>query len=316
VLAAGGYAALWGRSTNAPETRGGGLFLAWQAGASLADLEFVQFHPTALHLAGQPAFLLSEALRGEGARLVDERGVEVLDALLPRDVLARAIHRHGRVYLSLQDLDAAYVHARFRRLAESLRGYGLDLARDRLPIAPAAHYCMGGVRTDTWGRTDVPGLYAAGEVACSGVQGANRLASNSLLECLVFGARAAEAALTDTHETVGTWHTSTLPDEFPHAASARDLIAAIDSRALGARLDNDVGVERHAHTLQGFVSQLAEPDAASSSDLLLAALISRAALLRRESRGAHFRADAPESNPAWRGRIHWRRGHLPVFEEV
>src|SRR5205807_3801528 len=121
VLATGGYAALWGRSTNAAETRGSGIGLAWQAGASLADLEFVQFHPTALSLPGRPTFLLSEALRGEGARLVDERGVDVVDPLLPRDVLARAIHRHGRVYLSLEHIDASYVEARFTRLAETLR---------------------------------------------------------------------------------------------------------------------------------------------------------------------------------------------------
>src|SRR5262249_25537012 len=201
ILATGGYAALWGRTTNAPETRGSGLALAFQAGAALADLEFVQFHPTALHVRGRPAFLLSEALRGEGAQLVDADGQTVVDPLLPRDVVARAIHRFRRnreVFLTLQHLDPDRVHARFADIAAKLREFGLDLARDRLPVAPAAHYCMGGIRTDTWGRTDVAGLYAAGEVACSGAQGANRLASNSLLECLVFGARTAEAALHHT----------------------------------------------------------------------------------------------------------------------
>jgi L-aspartate oxidase len=316
VVATGGYAVLWGRSTNAPETRGTGLFLAWQAGATLADLEFVQFHPTALNLPDRPAFLLSEALRGEGARLVDDRGVDVVDPLLPRDVVARALHRHGRVYLSLQQLDPAYVYGRFTRLAEAVRGFGLDLARDRLPVAPAAHYCMGGVRTDTWGRTDVPGLYAAGEVACSGAQGANRLASNSLLECLVFGARAAEASLTDSAETVAQWNTSPVRETHHAARSARGVIAAINSKALGARLDADVGVERTASALERFVGELPDPNAAHSADLLLASLIARGALLRRESRGAHFRADAPEPDPTWRGRIHWRRDHRPVFEEV
>jgi L-aspartate oxidase len=315
VIAAGGYAALWGRSTNAPETRGTGLFLAWQAGASLADLEFVQFHPTALSLADRPAFLLSEALRGEGARLVDERGAEVVDALLPRDVLARALHRHGRVFLSLQHLDPSYVYGRFTRLADALRDFGLDLAHDPLPVAPAAHYCMGGVRTDTWGRTDVAGLYAAGEVACSGVQGANRLASNSLLECLVFGARAAEAALTDAPDTVARWRTASLAHGVK-LSPRHTVIAAIDPNALGSRLDADVGVERSGDRLQRLVNELPHPDTATSSDLLLASLISRAALLRRESRGAHFRADAPDADPTWRGRIHWRRGRPPVFEEV
>jgi L-aspartate oxidase len=215
VRATGGYAALWGRSTNASESRGAGLVLAWRAGASLADLEFVQFHPTALSVAGRPAFLLSEALRGEGALLVDGAGAPVVDPLLPRDVVARALHRAlrrgGQVFLTLRHLDPAIVSARFGQLAATLREFGLDLARDLVPVAPAAHYCMGGIRTDTWGRTDVAGLYAAGEVACTGVQGANRLASNSLLECVVFGARAAEAALSDGDQAPPTWATSALP---------------------------------------------------------------------------------------------------------
>jgi L-aspartate oxidase len=341
ILATGGYAALWGRSTNAPETRGTGLSLAWQAGATLTDLEFVQFHPTALSLTGRPAFLLSEALRGEGARLVDEYGADVVDPLLPRDVVARALYRHGRshgpVFLSLQHLDPSRVDARFERLAETLREFGLDLARDRLPVAPAAHYCMGGIRTDTWGRTDARGLYAAGEVACSGAQGANRLASNSLLECLVFGARAAEAALTDPIGAHAAWRTKPLPplgyyqpanylrDEVlpPVHHEPRGVLGGpppIFSSNLRAfrpeRLDADLGVERDAHRLECLVAELPEPEAAPSSDLLLTSLIARAALLRRESRGAHFRADAPESDPAWRGRIHWRRDHPPVFEEV
>jgi L-aspartate oxidase len=242
VLATGGYAALWGRSTNARESRGHGLGLAWRAGASLADLEFVQFHPTALSLADRPAFLLSEALRGEGAQLVDADGRAIVDPLLARDVVARALHRHllrgGHAFLTLQHLDPARIHARFERLAATLCEFGLDLARDPLPVAPAAHYCMGGVRVDTWGRTDVPGLYAAGEVACSGVQGANRLASNSLLECLVFGARAAEAALGDGPRVVTAWNTVALPplevERAPHT------LAALDQAVLGARLDSVV----------------------------------------------------------------------------
>src|SRR5207302_1930703 len=137
------------------------------------------------------------------------------------------------------ELDAAYVYARFTRLAEALREFGLDLARDCLPVAPAAHYCMGCVRTDTWGRTDVPGLYAAGEVACSGAQGANRLASNSLLECLVFGARGAEAALSDAPGTAAEWHTRGLE----RAGSSGALpFEALDPAVLGQRLDGDLGV--------------------------------------------------------------------------
>jgi L-aspartate oxidase len=323
VLATGGYAALWGRTTNAPESRGSGLALAWRAGASLADLEFVQFHPTALDLPGRPAFLLSEALRGEGARLLDVHGNEVVDPLLPRDVVARALHRHlrrqGRVFLSLQHLAPQRVYARFGQLAVRLRDdFGLDLARDALPVAPAAHYCMGGIRTDTWARTDVPGLYAAGEVACSGVQGANRLASNSLLECLVFGSRAAEAALRDTRHAAATWTTTGLaaPARYARSSSGLDPIQVLDAGELGARLDADLGVERRADRLQRLVADFADPRVARSNDLLLTSLIASAALLRRESRGAHFRADAPNPAPAWRGRIHWRRAHAPAFEEV
>jgi L-aspartate oxidase len=261
VLATGGYAALWGRTTNATESRGTGLVLAYLAGASLADLEFVQFHPTALCLPGQPAFLLSEALRGEGARLLDAAGQDVVDPLLPRDVVARALHRHlrtrGAVFLSLRHLDAAHVRGRFPSLVGRLAELGLDLARDPLPVAPAAHYCMGGIRTDTWGRTDVGGLYAAGESACTGVQGANRLASNSLLECLVFGARAAQAALTDGPDTQAAWATRALPAGADMPSGSQRL-SAIDAAVLGARLDVDLGVERDARRLGRLIADLPE----------------------------------------------------------
>jgi len=345
LLATGGYAALWGRTTNSPETRGTGLVLAYEAGASLADLEFVQFHPTALNVPGQPAFLLSEALRGEGALLVNGAGDAVVDPLLPRDVVARALHRHllgsGPVFLTLRHLDPAWVHARFENLSSSLAAMGLDLARDLLPVAPAAHYCMGGIRTDTWGRTDVPGLYAAGESACSGAQGANRLASNSLLECLVWGARAAEAAITDIPTAVASWHTTDLPaavrgnsHEAPHAAGDRHTDRPADraretpvphgefsspppwaERSDGAwpngeRLDADLGVEREPHRLANLFAELKQP-----ADLI-PALAASSALLRQESRGAHFRTDHPSTKQEWRGRIHWRRAQPPRFEEV
>ncbi len=209
VLATGGYAALWARTTNTPESRGSGLALAYRAGATLADLEFIQFHPTALILPDRPAFLLTEALRGEGAQLVDADERPIVDPLLARDVVARAVARHrrdvGPVYLSLRGLAAGFVHERFPNISQRLHDWGLDLARDLLPVAPAAHYCMGGVRSDSDGRTDLAGLYVAGEVACTGVQGANRLASNSLLECLVFGQQAASAALTDEAGARARW---------------------------------------------------------------------------------------------------------------
>jgi L-aspartate oxidase len=320
VLATGGYAGLWGRSTNPPGNRGIGLYLAWQAGATLADLEFVQFHPTALVLPGAPAFLLSEALRGEGALLVDAAGRPVVDPLLPRDVVARAIARHlhdeGPVYLSLRHLDPAKVIDSFPTIAHRLREWDLDLARDLLPVAPAAHYCMGGVRTDTDGRTDVPGLYVAGEAACTGAQGANRLASNSLLECLVFGVRAADAALTDPATRHAHWHTSP-PPAYPDAPGAPDRPAHYAPGGLSARLDRDLGVEREGGRLRALVADLPDATAPGApADHVLAGLAGRAALMRAESRGAHYRTDAPLASPAWRGRILWRRDMLPLFEEV
>ncbi len=326
ILATGGYAALWARTTNTPDSRGTGLALALRAGATLADLEFVQFHPTALVLPGRPAYLLSEALRGEGAVVVDADERPVVDPLLARDIVARAVARHrrdvGPVYLSLRGLDPAFVHERFPNISEHLRSWGLDLARDLLPIAPAAHYCMGGVRTDSAGRTDVAGLYVAGEAACTGVQGANRLASNSLLECLVFGRQAAEAALTDAPNARANWAGTALPvaactDDAPPAAAG-----VAPWGALGDRLDRDLGVERDAPRLTALLADLATtPPPAQADAALVTGLAARAALLRRESRGAHFRTDAPATDPHWRGHILWRRDEqggaaAPRFEEI
>src|SRR5688572_747463 len=204
LLATGGAGQVYSETTNPAVATGDGVAMAFRAGAAVADLEFVQFHPTALKVEGQPRFLLSEALRGEGARLINADGeafvarYESAGDLASRDRVSRAIAREeartGRpVYLSLQQLDPDYVHRRFPLISDACRRAGLDLARDPIPVGPAAHYVMGGVVTDLDGRTSVPGLFAAGEVACTGVHGANRLASNSLLEGLVFGARAADA---------------------------------------------------------------------------------------------------------------------------
>src|SRR5581483_4296606 len=190
-------------TTNPAVATGDGIAAAHAAGAELADMEFYQFHPTALSLPGVPRFLLSEALRGEGAWLVNAAGerfmhhYHALLELAPRDVVARAITREGMggkpVYLDMRHVTDINPDARFPGISAFLHQHGLDLARDLIPVRPAAHYLMGGVRTDVDGRTSLPGLYAAGEVACTGVHGANRLASNSLLEGLVFGARAAES---------------------------------------------------------------------------------------------------------------------------
>ncbi len=331
ILATGGYAALWARTTNTPDSRGTRLALALRAGATLADLEFVQFHPTALVLptpasGSPPAFLLSEALRGEGALVVDAQERPIVDPLLARDIVARAVARHrrdvGPVYLSLRGLDPTFVHERFPNISAHLRSWGLDLARDLLPIAPAAHYCMGGVRTDSAGRTDVAGLYVAGEAACTGVQGANRLASNSLLECLVFGRQAAEAALTDAPDARATWAGVALPVDVQLANAPHAVVGVAPWDALGDRLDRDLGVERDAPRLTALLADLAkDAPTVQAAAALVATLAARAALTRRESRGAHFRTDAPTADPHWRGHILWRRDEqggaaAPRFEEI
>ncbi len=201
LLASGGAGQVYSETTNPAVATGDGIAMAYRAGAEVSDMEFYQFHPTAFSMAGAPRFLLSEALRGEGAWLVNARGERFMERyhplleLAPRDVVARAITREGmdgEVYLDMRHVKGDLM-ARFPGISRFLARYRLELGRDLIPVRPAAHYLMGGVRTDVQGRTSVPGLFAAGEVACTGVHGANRLASNSLLEGLVFGALAAEA---------------------------------------------------------------------------------------------------------------------------
>ena len=330
LLATGGAGLIYQETTNPPQATGDGAAMAYRAGAEMMDLEFVQFHPTALVLPGAPRFLLSEAMRGEGGRLVDAAGRPFMQEfdprgdLAPRDVVARGIHsvmrRSGApcVHLDMTALPAEAVRARFPRIAATCARHGLDIARDRLPVAPCAHFMMGGVKTDLMGRTAIPGLYAAGEVACTGVHGANRLASNSLLEGLVFGARAGAAVIQDRILEGGIPSGAALPaGAVERLAEAVRSIDPGEAEGIVARLRRvmweDVGLVREAEgmrravrTILNLESGLA-PRRPSRSGLearnllFVARLVAESALRREESRGSHYRSDHPRPEPG-RGR--------------
>ena len=280
ILATGGYAALWERTTNPRGAVGEGLLLAHAAGAALADLELVQFHPTALLDDG---FLLSEALRGAGATLLDDEGERFTDELAPRDVVARAIAARDGATLDLRAIE----RDRYPSLMATLERAGYDPAGEPIPVSPAAHYAIGGVVSDLDGHTTVPGLYAAGECACTGVHGANRLASNSLLECLVFGRRAGLAAL-----------------EGPRLACTNLLLAPPEGAADGHALWEHAGLIRSAGGLRRLVDAPSE----------LVRLIARSALARTESRGVHFREDFPVEDETLAGHLVVSPGGEPELE--
>ncbi len=313
VLATGGAGQMFAQTTNPSVATGDGMAMAYAAGAMVCDLEFVQFHPTALALANAPRFLLTEALRGEGAILRNHQGeafagrYDQRGELAPRDVVARAIvaemESTGKewMYLDLTHLRSDFLRERFPKIFETCLRYGLDLTVDQLPVSPAVHYVMGGVRSDTHGRTTLPGLYAAGEVACTGVHGANRLASNSLLEGLVFGARAGAAALEDplpTPEKVEV-------DRVEFALSRWRL----DQRTKGRLQEimwKKVGLIRRAADLKRAVEECARMaeenvNQRTKNFVTLAKLMAEAALWREESRGGHYRADFPKRDDEnWR----------------
>jgi L-aspartate oxidase len=322
LIAAGGAGQVYSDTTNPSVATGDGIALAAAAGAELADMEFYQFHPTALSLPGVPRFLLSEALRGEGAYLRNDRGERFMERyhrlleLAPRDVVARAITREGMgkapgevrlVHLDMRHIQGIDLHHRFPGISAFLAEHWLDLSRDLIPVRPAAHYLMGGIKTDLDGRTNLRGLYAAGEAACTGVHGANRLASNSLLEGLVFGARAAQSMLADGLPLVAA--------DAPPAATApltagEEQMVETQIASLQAAMWAYAGLLRQESTLrEGFTAQeacaaalaelagqgkgsrrLAEAQALSA----VAHAILHSALARTESRGAHFRNDYPK----------------------
>ena len=324
LLATGGLGQVYRETTNPAIATGDGVAMAFRAGAELSDMEFVQFHPTALYVKGAPRFLISEALRGEGARL---RNLEMtrfmpkyheMAELAPRDVVSRAIAHEielspsseSVVYLDLTHLKSERVQSRFPRIYSTCLQYNIDISTDLIPVRPAAHYAMGGVRTDLEGATSLPGLYAAGEAACTGVHGANRLASNSLLEGVVFGARAARAMRAEAHLKPGhatNSHPLSGNGMASQAKSSPEIENAIQHlrdlmwRHVGI-VREESGLRAALEGLEKLGSQLPPPKLRREREahnlLTTALLITRSALARKESRGAHYRVDFPAHDDA------------------
>ena len=324
VLSTGGAGQIYARTTNPPNATGDGMAMAFRAGALLQDMEFVQFHPTALFLPSSPPFLLSEAMRGEGGQLRNHKGeafmqrYHPLGAMAPRDIVARAIWaemaatKSRHVYLDVTHLGADFVKRRFPTIYSTCLRYDIDITEEWIPVSPSAHYMMGGVWTDLNGATTLPGLFAAGEVACSGVHGANRLASNSLLEGLVFGMRAGVAAV--------AWAArQAVPDLSGQVAALRQALKhRLDDteklrNSLRRTMWGQVGIIRSRESLVRATAQLSRwehmisKSFAGRADLevknmvQVAHCVAEAALWRENSVGAHFRSDIPESKrPGWK----------------
>ncbi|HWB83309.1 MAG TPA: L-aspartate oxidase [Bryobacteraceae bacterium] len=312
LLATGGLGHVFLNSTNPDVATGDGVAMAYRAGAEISDIEFVQFHPTALHVEGAPRFLLSEALRGEGAYLLNAAGERFMERyhplkeLAPRDVVARAIvqeiSRTGapHVFLDLTHRGSDFIRARFPRIYETCLRYGVDLGVQPAPVHPAAHYAMGGVRTDLDGRTNLQRLYAAGEVASTGVHGANRLASNSLLEGVVFGARAGRAMREwCARETPRCGHVERLSAP----RTAPETIRRIAWEYCGIMRSGEGlrdAIRRLEHGQDSPADTGLPPEVSESRNMhLVALLIARCALAREESRGAHYRTDFPAKSVAF-----------------
>jgi len=332
ILCTGGAGQVYRETTNPEGATGDGMALAYRAGAELRDMEFMQFHPTVLYIAGSSRDLITEAMRGEGAHLVDRFGRRFMadydprGELAPRDVVSWAIvsqmekTRHPNVYLTLTHLDPVRVRARFPGIAAICAKFDLDLARDRIPVRPGAHYMMGGVTVDREGRTTVPGLWAAGEVTSTGLHGANRLASNSLLEAMVYGAHAGEGASREAARMNDTFRALSL--ENPQAAPCGQPLDLTDIRnALKSLMWRSVGVRRDAEGLSEaldsidhwcryvLAAQFPRPSGWELQNMLFVArLMIASALEREETRGCHVRTDFPSRNDdRWNRHIAFRR---------
>jgi len=335
ILATGGAGQVYERTTNPAVATGDGMAIAFRAGAVLEDMEFVQFHPTSLYVPGAPHFLLSEAMRGEGAVLRNVHREPFMSnyhpsaELAPRDIVSRAIisemvkTKSTHVYLDLTHLDKEFVKKRFPRIHLTCRMYNIDITGDLVPVSPAAHYMMGGIRTDLNGATSMKGLYAAGEVACTGVHGANRLASNSLLEGLVFGARAGIAASRHASDV----RKSASPDADAFCDSASTSLhyspAVLEETRASLRklMWQKAGIIRCAESLSLARERLAQwlpaLDEASvkreeqelKNMLTVSRLIIEAAAARKGSVGAHYRSDYPQRGD-WNRHVMWEKGEL------
>jgi L-aspartate oxidase len=334
LLATGGAGQIYARTTNPPSATGDGIAMSYRAGAVVEDMEFVQFHPTALYLAGTPPFLLSEALRGEGGILRNVKGeafmrrYHELAELAPRDIVSRAIWyemsatnaRH--VYLDVTHLGADFIRSRFPTIYATCLRYDVDITEEMIPVCPSAHFIMGGVRTNVDGATSTPGLFAAGEVACAGVHGANRLASNSLLEGLVFGARAAEAA---AHYATGLgtgWKPCIELRAAPTTSDVRTSPTDLDKllNSLRRLMWDKAGIIRNGQGLVAAIEQIRDWQERLTNCrnrreweihnmMTVGHLVATAALERSSSIGAHFRSDASEQHPpGWQRHIQLKTG--------
>ncbi|MDE0484634.1 MAG: L-aspartate oxidase [Candidatus Poribacteria bacterium] len=350
ILATGGLGQLYPCTSNPEVATGDGFAAAWRAGCEMVDMEFVQFHPTTLYLDGAPNFLISEAVRGEGGRLINIRGERFMEKyhekgeLAPRDVVSRAIQNEMYltgfpcVYLDITHKPADFIQERFPTISDTTKRYGLDINIDLIPVRPGAHFMMGGIRTNIDSETNLKGLYACGEVACTGVHGANRLASNSLLECLVFGVRAGDnAADYASSQTLQTPPNIQIPsnEEMTSELDENSVLAAKD--AIRETLWENVGIERDSEGLEQTLYVLEEigseinlcpysSTSLQSTDVELcetynmlnvAWIITQAALVRTESRGGHYRADFPEQDDVdWLQRIIMTRDNDPEIVEL